>query len=417
MHFQHQISSYYIFFFALIFPGLLLAQDKDDRESIEKHRKGQVIIYAKPGDNVKIEQQNHEFWFGAAISNSFVANMPEQDKRQYEARFLENFNSAVTENALKWHSMERERGKITYTIVDDMLAWTDKHGIPLRGHNIFWGIPKFVQDWLKELDDKTLEQTLKDRAEDVASRYKGRFVEYDLNNEMIHGNFYEDRLGSDITKKMVDWFHAVDPDAELYLNDYDITTGNRLDDYMAHIRDLISQGARIAGIGVQGHLHSESFDRGELKRSLDSLAVFKLPIRITEFNMPGQRSKYYRETITEMTKEEEEFTAKELADFYRICFAHPAVDGILMWGFWAGANWIPVSSLYRKDWTPTALATAYQDLVFGEWWTTATETVGSNGVVSIPAFYGDYKVTVNGEVREASLEKAKGEVRVDFLRP
>jgi endo-1,4-beta-xylanase len=38
-----------------------------------------------------------------------------------------------------------------------------------------------------------------------------------------------------------------------------------------------------------------------------------------------------------------------LNDYYRICFAHPAVAGILMWGFREGANWIPVSSLYWRD--------------------------------------------------------------------
>ena len=27
-----------------------------------------------------------------------------------------------------------------------------------------------------------------------------------------------------------------------------------------------------------------------------------------------------------------------------------------MWGFWEGANWIPVSSLYRRDWSPTPAA-------------------------------------------------------------
>jgi hypothetical protein len=46
-------------------------------------------------------------------------------------------------------------------------------------------------------------------------------------------------------------------------------------------RQLLGQGVPIAGIGVQGHLHAESFDRGELKRSLDSLAQFNLPIKIT----------------------------------------------------------------------------------------------------------------------------------------
>lgn len=62
-----------------------------------------------------------------------------------------------------------------------------------------------------------------------------------------------------------------------------------------------------------------------------------------------------------MTPEEEELKAKEMVDYYKICFAHPAVEGILMWGFWEGDNWIRPSSLYKRDWTPTPAAIAYQN--------------------------------------------------------
>ncbi len=69
---------------------------------------------------------------------------------------------------------------------------------------------------------------------------------------MIHGNCYEDRLGPDITRDMVAWVRQEDPQATLYLNDYDILTGNHLDDYAAQIRTLLDQGVPIGGIGVRG---------------------------------------------------------------------------------------------------------------------------------------------------------------------
>lgn len=384
-------------------------------EEIAKHRKGELIVKAKRGAKIHIEQVRHEFWFGCAIANGFVTgSMSATDKKQYNDKFLQNFNSAVTENAVKWLSMERERGKVDYSAVDGILAWTDANNIPLRGHNLFWGIDKFVQPWLKEMNNDELRATLQHRAESVTARYRGRFAEYDLNNEMIHGNFYEDRLGAGITKDMATWAHHGDPDAKLYLNDYDITTGNKLPEYMAHIRALLKQGVPIAGIGVQGHLHGETFDRKELKRALDSLAIFNLPIRITEFNIPGQRSKFHVERILTMTPEQEATKAKELVDFYTICFAHPAVTGILMWGFWEGANWIPVSSLYRRDWSPTPAADAYQKMIFKDWWTTATGKADKRKTYSVNAFYGKYKVTVNGVSKIVDLKSAEGKATVEF---
>jgi endo-1,4-beta-xylanase len=386
-------------------------------ESIAKNRKGELTIKAKPGDKVVVEQLNHEFWFGCAISNSIIgSSMPESDLRQYKEKFLENFNSAVTENALKWGNMERQKGEVNYAVVDGILKWTKENHIPLRGHNLFWGIPQFIQPWVKELDDNELRQTLQNRAETITSRYKGQFAEYDLNNEMIHGNYYEDRLGPDITKLMAQWAHNGDSDAKLFLNDYDILTGIKLPDYMAQIRKLLKQGVPIAGIGAQGHLHGETFDRVQLKNSLDSLAIFKLPIRITEFNLPGQRSKYYKDRNLVLTPEEEELKAKEIVDYYKICFAHPAVEGIMMWGFWEGANWIPVSSLYKRDWSPTPAAKAYQNLLFKEWWTKESGTIGKNGIFLTPAFFGKYKVTVNGISKEIYLTKEKGIAVIDFSK-
>jgi GH35 family endo-1,4-beta-xylanase len=387
-------------------------------EAISQVRQGQLTIKARPGATVKVEQLAHEFWFGAAIANGLGSGrMSPNDLQQYKASFLENFNSAVTENALKWANMEPEKGKVNYQTVDGILEWTEANNIPLRGHNLFWGIEKFVQDWVKELSDAELEATIRNRAISIARRYQGRFVEYDLNNEMIHGNYYEERLGPGITAKMVQWVLEGDPHAKLYLNDYDILTGNRLADYLAQIRGLLADGVPIAGIGVQGHLHGSDFDRQALKASLDSLAQFDLPIRITEFNMPGQRSKFYKDSQLIMTPEEELQNARELVDYYRICFAHPAVEGILMWGFWEGVNWIPASSLYTLDWQAKVAARAYQDLIFGTWWTEKTGTAAAGGNYTTAAFYGSYEVTVDGQSRKVLHSKRQGDTTVDFTRP
>jgi len=391
------------------------AQKSEIEESIERNRKGEIVIKAKRGANVKVEQVAHEFWFGCAIPNSFVdGSMPENDKKQFEEKFLANFNSAVTENAVKWGTMERRKGEVDYSVIDGILNWTEANNIPIRGHNLFWGISQFIQPWVKELSDEELELTIKNRAETVTARYRGRFVEYDLNNEMVHGNYYEERLGADITKKMAEWSRNGDPKIKLFLNDYDILTGKKLPEYLAQIRRLLKQGVPIAGIGVQGHLHAETFDRFQLKNALDSLAQFNLPIRVTEFNIPGQGSKYYKDRKLKMTDEEELQKATELVGYYKICFAHPAVEGIIMWGFWEGANWIPVSSMYNRDWSPTPAATAYQNLIYKEWWTNKKGKINSKGEFSVPAFFGKYKVTVDGITKVVDLTKATGNVVVIF---
>jgi len=394
---------------------LRIARADDLDEAIRKVRTGTLMVVAAPGAEVRVEQLRHEFWFGAALASQvFSGRYDPAEAARYKQVFLENFNAAVTENALKWHAMEFRQGEVDYSITDAILQWTGEHEIPLRGHNIFWGIPNRVQPWLKALDDATLRKTVEARARDIGRRYKGRFAEYDLNNEMIHANYYEDRLGPDITRDMADWVRQEDPQAVLYLNDYDILTGNRLEDYATQIRKLLDQGVPIGGIGVQGHLHADSFDPVVLRASLDRLGEFKLPIRVTEFNFPGQRSKHYGRRDARLSDEEERAKAKAIVDYYRICFAHPAVEGILMWGFWEGANWIPVSSLYRRDWSPTPAAEAYRDLIYRQWWTNWQGRADDKGRCEVPAFFGRHRITAGDRETVITFNRVEGRKRVSF---
>ena len=388
----------------------MFAAEADLDSSIARHRMGALVIRTTPGAKVSVEQIRHEFWFGATLPTGvFTGRTSPEDIAKYKEIFASHFNAGVIEAAFKWHDMERERGQVNFSIVDSMLAWADKQGIPLRGHCIFWGVPNYVQGWVKQLDDEELRMAIQQRARTIGARYRGRFAEYDLNNEMIHANYYEQRLGPEFTRQMALWVKQGDPDAKLFVNDYDILTGNRLDDYVKHIRRLLDMGTPIAGIGVQGHLHGDTFDPAALRKALEELAKFNLPIRVTEFNFPGQRSRYYRgDRKAQLTPEEEQVKAESLRQYFRICFAQPAVTGILMWGFWEGANWIPQSSLYKRDWTPTPAAEAYRELVMNKWWTRWTGVANSDGWVALRAFYGQHRVTVNGKQTIVNLTRAEG---------
>ena len=115
-----------------------------------------------------------------------------------------------------------------------------------------------------------------------------------------------------------------------------------------------------------------------------------------------------------MPPEEEKAKAEALQQFYTVCFAHPSVTGIMMWGFWEGANWIPQSSLYKRDWTPLPAAKAYEDLVLHKWWTRWSGTANTQGRAETQAFYGTYKITVNGKETIVTLTKADGSKTIEL---
>ena len=49
-----------------------------------------------------------------------------------------------------------------------------------------------------------------------------RFQHWDVNNEMLHGWFYSDRLKPGIRNWMFKAAHNADPNAKLFVNDFDV---------------------------------------------------------------------------------------------------------------------------------------------------------------------------------------------------
>ena len=383
---------------------------KKTREQTELTRKGDLIIEVKKRDGktaggvkVKVDQLRHEFSFGTAISTSlFKEGYDKQTREKYLKILKENFNSAVHENALKWHSIEKEQGKFTYEDADKILEWCDANNIKMRGHCIFWEVAENVQPWLKKLSREELHLAVTNRAANLTERYKGRISEYDVNNEMLHGSFYRGMLGEDIWKEMFTTAHKVDPKAVLCVNDYNIMTGELEEDaYAKQIQELLDKGAPVGGIGIQGHFTKPDSEKDVeldpdvdpelvadpklavdpklVERALNILSRFKLPIKITEFDIDS---------------DDEQLKAEGLETLYRICFAHPQVKGILMWGFWEGAHWRPKAAIFKKDFSPTPSAEIYRKLVFDEWWTKLSGETDKTGTYSCRVFYGDHNITV-----------------------
>jgi GH35 family endo-1,4-beta-xylanase len=374
---------------------------------ISEIRMGNIIVKTSPGADVKIQQIRHEFLFGTAIPNQLAEKdrnaMSPEDRKMFLKILEENFNYAVHENALKWYDCEKELNIVDYSIADRIWEICDSLKISMRGHCIFWEKDEFVQNWLKELDNDKLHTAVKQRAIGVTSHFKGRITEFDLNNEMIHGNFFRRRLGFGIINEMAYMAKFGNPDIKLYVNDYGVLDmGYNASTYILQIENLLASGVPIDGIGCQGHLSMNTTDTvsaWKVQRTLDRLAKFNLPIKITECLF---------------IYDDEKVQVEELRKLFPIYFAHPNVEAILMWGFWEKGHWQPKSAMYRTDWTPRPQALAYRDLVFNKWWTNISGKADEKGILKGKAFYGDYLIISNGKTKKVTLSKKDKSIQVIF---
>jgi endo-1,4-beta-xylanase len=373
---------------------------------IRKLRMGKITVKTKPGADVSVRQTRHEFLWGTAIPNSLAEKaagaMRPSDRSQYLKILEDNFNFAVHENALKWHECEQREGKVDYSVADRIWELCQERNIPMRGHCIFWEKEELNLPWVRTLNNDRLRAAIVRRALGVTRHFRGRISEFDLNNEMINGEFFQRRFGYGIINEMAWMAKAGNPDARLCVNDYGILYdyGFNLESYIMQIGTLLANGVPIGGIGVQGHsgaLHQLGLSAEHVQDALDRLSVFGLPIKITEclFDV-----------------DDEQTQASEMRKILPVYFAHPNIEAVLIWGFWAGDHWRPWSALWRKDWSITPQGQAFRDLVYKQWWTQVSGKANASGIFQTEAFYGDYQIVSGGKTQKAALRKKEKSLQV-----
>ena len=85
--------------------------------------------------------------------------------------------------------------------------------------------------------------------------------------------------------------------------------------------------------------------------------------------------------------------AKDLEVVLREAYAHPAVEGVVFWGFMPGTMWRENSWLVDADGTVNEAGQMFRNLQ-NEWKTDARGNVDGDGNFKFRGFYGRYVVEV-----------------------
>lgn len=359
---------------------------KQALESIDRLRKADVRVVVKdstgvpiPNAEVHIRQTRHEFGFGSAVAADGLTASGENGDR-YREVVRTWFNKVVLENDLKWPNWESNRSKAL-----GALQWLRENGNPeVRGHTLVWPswryLPRDVESLAASPD--ALRTRILQHIADELQATRGQLVEWDVLNEPFTNTDVQRVLGDG---EMAEWFKEArkhEPDAVLYINDYSILSNGGFDrahqdGYYNIIQRLIEGGAPLDGIGMQGHFGSQLTPPVRIWGILDRFAQLGKAIQITEFDIDV---------------EDENVQAAYTKDFITAVFAHPAVKGFLMWGFWEGRHWKPRAAMFRRDWTLKPNGEAFYNTVFGDFWTDVRGTTDSAGAFATRAFLGRYSI-------------------------
>ncbi|MBT7163803.1 MAG: glycoside hydrolase, partial [Victivallales bacterium] len=362
---------------------------------IERVRKGDlsVRVVDRDGQPVKnaavhVRMKRHAFGFGSAVRvDSLCADT--EDGRKYRQFVLRHFNKVTIENALKpkwWpvaqtnaHEMfRRER-------TDRALAWLNEHGIEVRGHCTTWA-PLNEKEAIRYTGKpEELRRDLTAHMREKLPAVGERVGEWDVVNHIVtRGVTLGTVLGGDEAyADIIRRSRGLAPGTELWVNEGSILhRGGRRDDYAEMLRFLVGRSAAPDGIGFMAHFRSEPFltPPERLFDVCERFATIIPNLQLTELDI--------------WTGKDEELQADYLRDVMIVAFSHPAVQGVVMWGFWAGNHWKPDLVLYRRDWSKKPAAVAWEDLVFRRWWTEESGKTGPDGFLKTRGFLGDYEIAV-----------------------
>ncbi|XP_064610905.1 uncharacterized protein LOC135475094 [Liolophura sinensis] len=385
---------------------------------------------------VEVVQKRHKFGFGSALTARYFID-PTYTK--YAETFFELFEWAVLGLQLKWPAVEKFQGCIfllkrrldphnvfkwklciatytrtnhigilfvslydqcycydtiivfksiqnhsDFTLAQRAIEMLHERGVPVRGHNILWSKSKRTPKWLLELPKSQIWPTAQRHLKETVEAMKGKVVHWDVYNEIFQSHFYEEITGDiHISYQMYEETHKYDPGVKLFLNEqWAVSTGMITEAYRLWAKKMLAANVPLHRLGVQSHFNYEMPpDPTMMKRRLDRLMDVGLPIWITEMDF--------------VTKDR-----FKMADWYetayRLYFSHPAVEGILIWGFWNEDHWRPDAAFVEGDgFTLTEAGRRYKQLMAN--WTTHLNyklLSPSENTFHFRGFHGEYDVIV-----------------------
>ena len=211
-----------------------------------------------------------------------------------------NFNALTAENCMKPMFMQPNEGEYFFKASDYCVDFAEANSMALVGHTLVWHAMTadwFFKDEAGQLPSRELMlERMRTHIDTVVGRYKGRIPYWDVVNEAVlyqgAGNsavFRESpwfkAIGEDYIELAFRHTHAVDPDAKLYYNDYNMVKKEKVDFVLEMVSGMRAKGVPIHGVGMQGHWMLEWPSLSDIEYALRTFADAGIRVSITELDI------------------------------------------------------------------------------------------------------------------------------------
>jgi len=242
----------------------------------------------------------NEFLIGTIMPGGLDPNATFTDNPAELGVVAREFNALTAENCMKPMFMQPNEGEYFFKASDYCVDFAEANSMALIGHTLVWHAMTadwFFKDEAGQLPGRELMlERMRTHIDTVVGRYKGRIPYWDVVNEaVLHqgaGNSAKLRespwfkaIGEDYIELAFRHTHAVDPDAKLYYNDYNMTKKEKVDFVLEMVSEMRGNGVPIHGVGLQGHWMLDWPSLSDIEYTLRTFADAGIPVSITELDI------------------------------------------------------------------------------------------------------------------------------------
>lgn len=280
----------------------------------------------------------HRIAIGSAVD---IASLhAEQDYRTVLNR---EFTHVTAENAMKWESVEPERGVYTWADADALVENARRNHQQVRGHTLLWHnqLPAWLTSGVADgsIDAAELREILREHITTQVKRYKGKIRAWDVVNEVVEEDgslrqsIWLTHLGPGYIADAFRWAHRADPHAKLYINDYNLEWNQpKIETTLSIVKDLKAQRVPIHGVGFQGHLGIQYDYPGDWANVMRRFADLGLEIAVTELDV-----RMVLPVTPDKLATQADYYRRALAD----CVSVKACKELTVWGYTDRHSWVP----------------------------------------------------------------------------
>jgi len=302
-----------------------------------------------------------------------------------EAAFIAQCNILVPELALKWDHLRPTPETYNFAPVDWLLNFAQQNQMKFRGHTLVWqeALPTWFASYVTPQNAQPL---LLNHIAKVVGRYAGKVHSWDVVNEVI---WPQDRrsdglrdspwlrnLGPGLIEMAFRAAAQADPHAllvwnENWLEEESATGESKRAFLLQHLKDHLSRGVPIHGIGIQAHLIGDHSNIGgaHFKQFLNQITDMGLKILVTEMDVRDFR-------LPNDIGTRDKAVADRYYEFLHTVLAQKSTIAVLTWGLTNRYTWTAHNSpradgaqvrplLFDEDMNPTpawsAVGRAFDD--------------------------------------------------------